>query len=178
MKNPFASLSFGVVAKLKRNRRERNLIAPSSFRGARSANPESRDSPMCNCTSEVQLFELSRNDDALLFKLFVTDDLDAKTGQSLVVVHRRGQMADRGDAEIAQDLRADADLAPLPVAVGFRGFLLRQRRHGDTGGAIAQIYQHAATGFLEMLEHGLHAFRAGKDVLDDIGFVEARQHVP
>src|SRR5260370_19726448 len=73
---------------------------------------------------------------ALLFKLFVADDLDPKTGQSLVVMHRRGQMADRGDAEIAQYLRADADLAPLPDSVGFRAVFLRQRRHGDTGGAI------------------------------------------
>src|SRR6195256_892156 len=34
-----------------------------SFRGARSANPESRDSPMCNCTSEVWSFGPSRNDE-------------------------------------------------------------------------------------------------------------------
>src|SRR5258708_9119531 len=93
----------------------------------------------------------------LLFKLFVADDLDAKTGQSLVVVHRRRQMADRGDAEIAQDLRADADLAPLPVAVGFRGFLLRQRRDGTAGGAIAQIDQPAPPPLFDLLEHGLPA---------------------
>src|SRR5260370_21223961 len=84
----------------------------------------------------------------LFFKLFVADDLDAKTGQSLVVVHRRRQMADRGDAEIAQDLRADADLAPLPVAVGFRGFLLRQRRAGNAGSAVGQLSQHAAAARL------------------------------
>src|ERR1700759_4744145 len=54
------------------------------------------------------------------FKPFVGDDLDTETGQSLVVMHRRGEIDDRGDAEVAQDLRADADLAPLPVAVGLR----------------------------------------------------------
>jgi len=27
-----------------------------------AANPESRDSPMCNCTSEVRLFDAPRND--------------------------------------------------------------------------------------------------------------------
>src|SRR5260370_31841004 len=112
---------------------------------------------------------------ALLFKLFVADDLDPKTGQSLVVMHRRGQMADRGDAEIAQDLRADADLAPLPVAVGFRGFLLRQRRDGNAGSAIAQIDQHARAGLFELFEHGLDALRAGKDVLYDDGLVWTRQ---
>jgi 4-amino-4-deoxy-L-arabinose transferase-like glycosyltransferase len=35
----------------------------ASFRGVRSANPESRDSPMCNCTSEVWSFGPSRNDE-------------------------------------------------------------------------------------------------------------------
>jgi len=34
-----------------------------SFRGVPSANPESRDSPMCNCTSEVWSFGPSRNDE-------------------------------------------------------------------------------------------------------------------
>src|SRR5258708_13966234 len=93
----------------------------------------------------------------LLFKLFVADDLDAKTGQSLVVPPRRRQMADRGDAEIAQDLRADADLAPLPVAVGFRGFLLRQRRDGNPGSTISQIDHHAAPGLFELFEQRLQA---------------------
>src|SRR6266480_911620 len=36
-----------------------------SFRGARSANPESRDSPMRNCASEVWSFGPSRNDGLL-----------------------------------------------------------------------------------------------------------------
>ncbi len=65
----------------------------------------------------------------------------------------------------------------MPVAVGFRGFLLRQRRDGNAGSAIAQIDQHAAAGLFELFEHGLHALRPGKDVLDDVGLVEARQHI-
>src|SRR6266567_9593647 len=128
---------------------------------------------MCSCTSEVRLFEPSRNDYALTFKLFVGDDLDAEAGQSLVVVHRGRQMTDRGDAEIAQDLGADPDLAPLPVAVGFGGSLLRQRCNGNAGGAVAQVYQHAAAGLLEVLEHDLHALRPGEDVPDDIRLVKA-----
>src|SRR3984893_540922 len=108
----------------------------------------------------------------LSFELFVGDDLDAEAGQALVVVHRRRQMANRGDAEIAQDLRADADFAPLPVAVGFGGLLLRKRRNRNAGGPIAQIDQHAAAGLLEMLKHGLHALRPGEDVLDDVRLVK------
>src|ERR1700716_91708 len=80
---------------------------------------------------------------SLYVELFAGDDLDAEAGQSLVVVHRRRQVPDRGDAEIAQDLRADADFAPLPVAVGLGGLLLRQRSDRNAGGAIAQIDQHA-----------------------------------
>src|SRR5712671_396298 len=86
-------------------------------------------------------------------------------------------MTDRGDAEIAQDLGADADLAPLPVAVGFGGSLLRQRRNRNAGGAVPQVYQHAAAGLFEMFEHVLHALRPGESVPDDIRLVKARQHV-
>src|ERR1700742_1592375 len=90
------------------------------------------------------------------FQSLVGDDLDAKTGQSLVVMHRRGEVHDRGDAEVAQDLRTNADLAPLPVAIGFRGLRLAKRGDGNTRGAIAQVNQHAAAGALEMLQHDLH----------------------
>src|SRR5882724_9660121 len=86
-------------------------------------------------------------------------------------------MTDRGDAEITQDLGADAYLAPLPVAVSFGGSLLRQRRNRNAGGAVAQVYQHAAAGLFEMFEHGLHALRPGENVPDDIRLVKARQHV-
>src|ERR1700737_913836 len=106
----------------------------------------SRYSPMCNCTSKARAFARPGMTNALAFKQFVGDDLDAEAGQSLVVVHRRCQMADRGDAEIAQDLRANADLAPLLVAVGFGGCLLGQRCYRNAGGAVAQIHQHAAAG--------------------------------
>src|ERR1700686_262874 len=101
-----------------------------------SAIPRFRHSGMVRRTRpgisrfRVRIFDAPRNDSvSLAFKMFVGDDLDAETGQSLVVVHRRGEMPDRGDAEVAQDLRADAAFAPLPVAVGFGGFLLAERRH-------------------------------------------------
>src|SRR6185437_13224688 len=94
-------------------------------------------------------------------KLFAGDDLDAEAGKSLIVVNRRRQVPDRGDAEIAQDLRADTDLAPLPVAVGFGGFFLGKRRDRNTGGAVAQVDEDAAAVLPETLEHGLHALRPG-----------------
>src|ERR1700737_1130910 len=104
--------------------------------------------------------------ETLTFKLFVGDNLDAEAGQSLVVVHRRRQMTDRGDAEIAQDLGADADLAPLPVAVGFRGFLLRKPCYRYAGTLIAQVHQHAAAHVLEMFYLSLHALRSREDICE------------
>ena len=83
-----------------------------------------------------------------------------KPDKSLVVVHRRRQIPDRGDAEVTQDLRADADFAPLPVAVGFRGPLLRERRNRNAGRAVAQVDQHASAVLLETFEHRLHALVA------------------
>src|SRR5258708_16656211 len=41
----------------------------------------------------------------LFFKLFVADDLDAKTGQSLVVLHQPRHMPNPADSELSQDLR-------------------------------------------------------------------------
>src|SRR3954454_2457555 len=89
---------------------------------------------------------------ALTFKLFVGHDLDAEPGQSLVVVHRGCEVTDGSHAEIAQDLRTDADFTPLPVAIRLRGLFLRERRNGNTGRAVAQINQHASVGLLKMFE--------------------------
>src|SRR5581483_1142666 len=47
-------------------------------------------------------------------------DLDAEAAEADIGALRGGEQADRGDVEVAQDLRAEADLAPLPRARGFR----------------------------------------------------------
>src|SRR5580700_9918487 len=82
------------------------------------------------------------------FKPFVGDDLDAEAGQALVVVRGGREVDDRAHAEIPQDLRADADFSPLPVAIGLGRLRLAKGRNGNTGGAVAQIHQHAAAGLL------------------------------
>src|SRR5579863_5380917 len=105
---------------------------------------------------------------SLALELFAGHDLDAEARQALVVMHRRRQIPDRGDAEIPEDLRADADFAPLLVAIGLRGLLLGQWRDRDAGRAVAQIHQDAAAVLLEMGEHGLHVFRSGENVPYDI----------
>ena len=50
------------------------------------------------------------------FELFHPGDFDSETGEPDIPVTRRCQKTDRGYAEVAQDLRAQADLAPLPSA--------------------------------------------------------------
>src|SRR3984893_13571112 len=182
MKIPFASLSHKSMRQVKAlqagvqlNWKDAHLSVIQGMREART-----RKSPDIHLEVPGSHLRCAPRDDggyALAFELFVGDDLDAEAGQSLVVVHRRRQMTNRGDAEIAQDLGADADLAPLPVAVGFGGSLLGQWRNRNAGGAVAQVYQHAAAGLLEVFEHGLHALRPGEDVPDDIRLVKARQYV-
>src|SRR4029078_1863609 len=139
MKIPFASLSSWKLSadKIVRYRRKRKWIGWHRHSG----------------------FALSRvpgTTKASSIQPFVGDDLDAEAGQSLVIVHRGREMDDRGDAEIAQDLGADADFAPLPVAIGFRGFLLGARPRRNSSRAIAQIDQHAAAGLVEVVQHDLH----------------------
>src|ERR1700760_4324116 len=161
MKHPFVSLSHRLTCQNKalspQAQLNWRLQGALSFRGARRANPKKTD---------------------LAFEMLVRNDLDSETGQSLVVVHRRRQVSDRGDAEVTQDLRADADLAPLPVAIGLRRFGFADGLDRNAGSAVAQIDQHAAIGSLEVLQHRLHPRRTGgKEVLDDVGLVQPRQDV-
>src|SRR5262252_5801603 len=67
-------------------------------------------------------------------------DLDAKAGQSDVTVLGGGQKPDRRDAEISEDLGAEADLAPLAISLSLRSraSLLRRRSHRHARSAIAQ----------------------------------------
>ena len=78
-------------------------------------------------------------------------------------------MADRSHAEIAQDLRADADLAPLLVTIRFDRFHLIKGRRGNTRRAVAQIDQNTAAIALEVIERGACAIRARKNITYDIG---------
>src|SRR6266446_674618 len=66
------------------------------------------------------------------------DDLNAEARETHIVVVGRGQQANRGNAEVFEDLRAEADFAPLPLARGFRPVVavLRQRRYRHAGRAV------------------------------------------
>src|SRR2546430_1942119 len=112
---------------------------------------------MCNCASgNIEIPTLASQmrpgtTGVLAFKLLAGDDLNAESGQSLVIVHRGGQIPDESDAEIGQYLRADTDSAPLPIAVSLRGFFLWQRSNRNSRRAIPQVDQHASVRLLEAL---------------------------
>ena len=87
MTNPFALSFTELPAKLKRYRRKRNCIGQRLHRR--------RSRTMANATRKrpwTGIVDAARNVKILTVETFVGDDLDAETGQSLVVVHRRGQI--------------------------------------------------------------------------------------
>jgi hypothetical protein len=47
---------------------------------------------------------------------FACGDLDAEAREAHIMVIGRGQQADRGNAEVFQDLRTEANFAPLMLA--------------------------------------------------------------
>src|ERR1700731_4000109 len=88
-------------------------------------------------------------------------DLDAEAGEPDIAVLRRGDEADRRDAEVLEDLRAEPDLAPLALALGLRAAIalfavLRDCRHRHADRAVAQEDEHALPLALEMLQHLRH----------------------
>src|SRR5215467_13875601 len=92
-------------------------------------------------------------------------DLDAKAGEPDIGTRARRVQLDRADPEIAQDLCAKADLAPLPATLELGGRALfgkRRRRHPR--GAVAEINEDTPAGFLEARERGMDRLRAAKHV--------------
>src|SRR5215472_15179059 len=87
------------------------------------------------------------------FQGFGRDDLDAEAAEPDIRALARRQQPNRGDAEVAQDLRAEADLAPLHVALALRaGAFLADHRDRHARGAVAQIDEDTPAGRLEMAQ--------------------------
>src|SRR5579862_3913000 len=55
-------------------------------------------------------------------------DLDAEAREADVMVLGRSQQANRGNAEVPEDLRAEADFAPLALTCGLRPAAVFRRR--------------------------------------------------
>src|SRR5712692_6595522 len=78
----------------------------------------------------------------------------------------RGEKPDRGNAEVAQDLRTEPDLAPLALARRRRrGCQLAVRhRYRHAGGPVAQIDEHAAAVLLEAGERAMDRLAVAEHV--------------
>src|SRR5437016_6216221 len=66
-------------------------------------------------------------------------DLDAKSAEADIGARACRQELDRGDSEVAQNLRAETDFTPLDVALalGVGGGFLADGRNRHTGRAVA-----------------------------------------
>src|SRR5690348_7693084 len=84
------------------------------------------------------------------FQRFRRHDFDAETAEADISALARGQQADRGNAEILEDLRAQADLAPLLRARSIRaGVTVRDVGDRNAGSAVAQVDDHTAPSLFE-----------------------------
>src|SRR5208337_4787111 len=103
-------------------------------------------------------------------------NLYAESGQADIGAGVVGPEPDRGNAEIAQDLRPEADFAPLPGARAVGAPRLRACEVcGDARRPVAQIDERAAPFRLESLKHFGDRARA-ENVADDVAAVQPRRH--
>src|SRR6476619_7708790 len=107
-------------------------------------------------------------------------DFDAETAETDIGELSRCQQLDRGDAQILENLGAEPDLAPLPRArnLGTGRARLRNGMGGHSGRTISKEHDDASAFLLEPLQGGVHWIGAAKDIADDIGAMQTRQHVP
>src|SRR5262245_36764364 len=111
--------------------------------------------------------------DGSAFQRFRRHNFDPETAQPDIGALARRQQADRGNAEIFEDLRTQADFAPL-----LRTCRIRPRvtmgNVGDrnAGGAVTQVHNHTASGYLESRQRRPNRFGATEDVADHIGTMQ------
>src|SRR5262249_30279449 len=106
-------------------------------------------------------------------------DLNPEPGETDIGELGGSQQADRGDAQVLENLRAQPDLAPLPRARDLRAGRARlgDGMRGHTCRPVAQKDDDAATFLLEALQRGVDRISAAKHIADDVGAMQPRQHV-
>src|SRR5581483_10350088 len=113
------------------------------------------------------------------FQSFGGHDLDSETSKTDIGALARCQQAHRRDPQILQDLRTQADLAPLLRARRLgAGVAMRNVSNRNTGSAVTQVDNHPAPGSLEARERGANRPGAAKYITDDVGAMQPRRDVP
>src|SRR5258708_1570203 len=104
-------------------------------------------------------------------------DLDAEAAKAHVSALAGSQQANGGNLEVFENLRAETDLTPLPRASGIGGRVIpvRNFRHGNACGAIAQKDNHAAPRRLEPRKSRMNWFCTPEYIADHISAMQARQ---
>src|ERR1700722_14460186 len=104
-------------------------------------------------------------------------DLDAEAGKTDIGAWIVGAQPDRGDPEVAQDLRAQSDFAPLGLArvVGADRVSAAQIRRNSRR-AVAQIDERAAPLGLEAAQN-LRDWAGAENIAQDIGPMQTRRHI-
>src|SRR5262249_40657600 len=107
-------------------------------------------------------------------------DLDPEAREADIGELGGGQQADRGDAQILENLGAEPRLGAWPRGwpPGTGRARLRDGMRGHTRRPVAQKDDDAATFLLEALQRGVDRICAAKHVPDDVGAMQPRQYVP
>src|SRR5262249_26296913 len=107
-------------------------------------------------------------------------DLDPEAREADIGELGGGQQADRGDAQILENLGAEPDLAPFARARDLAPgrARLRDGMRGPPRRPVAQKDDDTATFLLEALQRGVDRICAAKHVADDVGAMQPRQYVP
>jgi hypothetical protein len=107
-----------------------------------------------------------------------------KPSQAHIVALGARQELDRGDAEVAQDLRAEADLAPFLLARDrLRGFPRHPRLRAvalvvaDADRTLAQVDDDAALGFRHVAHDAVQRLLRAEDVGDHAFGMETHGNV-
>src|SRR5260370_6133731 len=104
-------------------------------------------------------------------------DLDPEAGESDISARAGGEEPDRGDAEVPQNLCAEADVFPLPAALQLRSAALLRKRHcRHPRGAVAQVDEDTAPGMLEPAQRGMDRLGAAEHVFHYICAVQPGGH--
>src|SRR5262245_10185719 len=110
---------------------------------------------------------------------FGRHDLNPEAREPDIGEPGRGQQADRGDAQILENLGAKPDLAPLPRArdLGAGRARMRDGMWGLNRRLVVQTVDDVATFLLEEQQRGVDRISAARYVADDVGAMQPRQYV-
>src|SRR6478736_2008474 len=104
-------------------------------------------------------------------------NLNAKASETNVSALAGGEQANRGNAEVLENLRAQPDFAPLPRTgrIG-SGVAMWNLGHRHAGRPISQINDNSAPSRLKSRQRCTDRSRAAENITDDVRAMQSGQH--